>query len=224
MIYVSVDIETTGLDENENQMIEFAAIIEDTKNPKPFDNLPKFRRIVLNRNDKYVFQSFACNLNKKLIEEIAYLTPLVRNGYVKDSESLGKVRDFFKLQYHPNYDNNFCMEDELSVDFKQFLEKNGINGRFVIAGKNVMGFDSKFMNKLPNFSSTIKYHHRHIDPAQSFIDWDIDEVPPSMELCKKRASLPTEVSHRAIEDAWDVIMLVRASIEIKKRLMVTSSM
>ncbi len=68
MKYVSIDIETTGTDEKIHQIIEFAAIIEDSENQLNFDEIPKFRRIVLNPEKKYVFSSYASNLNKDLID------------------------------------------------------------------------------------------------------------------------------------------------------------
>ena len=36
-----------------------------------------------------------------------------------------------------------------------------------------------------------------------------DNVPPSLEECKKRAGLKGMVSHTALSDAMDVVMLVR---------------
>jgi oligoribonuclease (3'-5' exoribonuclease) len=47
MKYISVDIETTGLDPEKNKIISVAAIIEDTENKLPFDQCPKFNVAVL---------------------------------------------------------------------------------------------------------------------------------------------------------------------------------
>jgi hypothetical protein len=36
-----------------------------------------------------------------------------------------------------------------------------------------------------------------------------DDVVPSLDSCKKRASIEGEVTHNALEDAWDVVKLLR---------------
>ena len=46
MKYLSLHTETTGLDRDLDQVIEIGAIIEDTNNPLPFDEIPKFHAIV----------------------------------------------------------------------------------------------------------------------------------------------------------------------------------
>ena len=42
MKYLSLDIETTGLDKEKCSIIQFAAVVEDTSNPLPYHELPKF--------------------------------------------------------------------------------------------------------------------------------------------------------------------------------------
>ena len=50
MIYVSIDIETSGLNHDMNHVLSIGAIIEDTNKKLPYEELPKFNAIVLQNN------------------------------------------------------------------------------------------------------------------------------------------------------------------------------
>lgn len=207
MKYVSIDIETTGLDEEKHQIIEFAAIIEDSSKHLTFQEIPKFRRIVLNAEGMYNFSSYACNMNKRIIEIIS----IIENG--------GKYQplDLFNL------DDTFCYDYQLSEEFSNFLDAHQIRTENVnAAGKNFKGFDQKFLSKLMGFNRRIKFNYRGLDPGTIFIDWDNDSSVPNTEKCKQRAGFTKEVTHEALQDAWDVIQLLRADQTQKeeyKRLM-----
>jgi oligoribonuclease len=209
MIYVSIDLETTGLIAGKHQIIEFAAIIEDSKNPLSFDDSKKFRRTILSLNGEYVFSSFAAKLNAEIMAEIA------------DIEN-GKAKEYVST---PTFDDGYCVDTDLIRLFKNWLLQNGFqeNKRglvpVVAAGKNFKGFDEQFLSyqkdifgtfeKMPIESHGLVFLHRTIDPAGYYIDWDNDSVPPSTETCKERAGLPKQVKHRALNDAWDIITLLR---------------
>ena len=81
--------------------------------------------------------------------------------------------------------------------------------KILVAGKNVSGFDLKFLNKLPYFSEKIKIHHRTIDPSMLFTNMKVDETPVSLQTCMNRANINGIVSHDALQDAWDVIRVLR---------------
>jgi hypothetical protein len=48
-----------------------------------------------------------------------------------------------------------------------------------------------------------------LDPAILCVDWENDKQLPSLDDCKKRHSLEGEVTHDAVEDAWDIIQVLR---------------
>jgi oligoribonuclease (3'-5' exoribonuclease) len=203
MKYVSIDIETTGLDSSIHQTIEFGAIIEDSNNPKSYEDSKKFRRILLARDRKYVFSSYAAKLNAGLIELISEI------------ENTKTGVTFFSDH---NLDQRCIFSDELITDFRNWLFQNGFEENtnliieIVAAGKNFASFDRKFIeatSRLRMESLGLSIHHRTIDPSTSFIDWKLDSTPPSTDLCKKRAELNGEVKHEALADAWDVIQLLR---------------
>jgi hypothetical protein len=78
-----------------------------------------------------------------------------------------------------------------------------------VAGKNFAVFDKLFLEKLPNWNDTFELRRRFIDPATLFTDWQNDEYLPDLATCKKRAEINGIVTHDALEDAWDVIQLMR---------------
>ena len=47
MIYVSIDIETSGLDHTKHSVLSIGAIIEDTEKKLPFLKCPRFNAIIL---------------------------------------------------------------------------------------------------------------------------------------------------------------------------------
>ena len=186
MKYVSIDIETTGLNPETCQILSFGAIIEDTNNPLPFEEIPKFYKVF---NHKFIQgEPFALNMNSSLIKEI-------KEGV---SENLSGI-------------------DSLSYQFWDFLYAEGFEpegeGRKIslkVAGKNFQGFDMKFLDKVNKFNMYFKVHQRVLDPASLFVDFKNDEWLPNLFQCKERADMNIlEVSHNALEDAWDVIQVLR---------------
>jgi hypothetical protein len=78
-----------------------------------------------------------------------------------------------------------------------------------VAGKNFGTFDKLFLQELPWWQKLIRTRSRILDPAILFCDWNNDESLPSLTKCKERASIEGIVTHNALEDAWDVIELLR---------------
>lgn len=69
MLYLSCDIETSALNPNHGQILEFAAVLEDSENPLPVEILPKFcRRIKL--DDPFIGDPIAIEMNADLIAGI----------------------------------------------------------------------------------------------------------------------------------------------------------
>ncbi len=192
MIYISIDTETTGIDKEKCQVIELGAIIEDTTKPLSFEESPKFECIV--EWPDYTGSAFAINMNQRIFDILA-------------RASNDDVRKEFNILKHY----------EVTEAFTAFLIKNGFEDTFrrgrttVInaAGKNFARFDWDFLYKLPKWSSNIQFSQRVIDPAILCTDWNTDLRIPNSNDCKVRCGLDGIVSHKAIEDAWDVIQVIR---------------
>lgn len=221
MLYVSIDIETSGLDNSKNQVLSIGAIIEDTKKKLPYDECPKFHAMIVQK--EVVGSPRALTINSKLLSVMAeYL------------ESSGDNR--FNMETHSEF--MFTTPEDVVKEFYDFLfingygydivtggpeirRKNGYNlpvfGSKVrpitinVAGKNFGTFDKGFLELLPWWKRLVKVRQRIIDPALLFCDWEIDETLPNLYTCKQRAGVEGIVTHNALEDAWDVIELLRKS-------------
>ena len=196
MKFISIDIETTGLDPESCQILQIGAVIEDTQNVLPYDQLPKFQCIV--ENDSYTGSPFALSLNSWILKILGGLenkTKEERLAYRKEHNILpiGLVAKSFQMWL---ITNGFPCEATGGVK---------INA----AGKNFASFDKVFLQKLPNWGSSIQIRQRIIDPAILLIDWQADESLPNLQKCMNRCGLSGEVTHDALQDALDVVRVIR---------------
>ena len=223
MKFISIDTETTGLNPETCQLLSFGAIIEDTEKKLPFDQIPKFHCAIL-RGERDILQGelFALNMNKNLIESIT------QYSIAKTQEEKNAIIQKTGMQ--------FLREEEVVKAFFHFLIDHGaiapehdysktveiINGKTYpilgtkmkpfhlnIAGKNFHAGDQAYIERLPRWKQVFRIRNRHIDPSVLFVDWKNDESMPSLGVCKERAKIEGIVTHDALEDAWDVIQLLR---------------
>lgn len=219
MIYVSIDIETSGLSHDMNHVLSIGAIIEDTNNKLPYEELPKFNAIVLQNNIQG--SPRAITMNKEIIS--------LMGEYL---EGTSEVRD--ALNNNSGY--KFYEEDDVVKEFYYWLDLNGlghgltnsggyaevvdgvtrpmINGAtkpitLNVAGKNFGTFDKLFLQELPWWQKLIRTRQRVLDPAILCVDWTNDTSLPSLTTCKERMNVEGIVTHNALEDAWDVIEILR---------------
>jgi oligoribonuclease len=227
MKYVSIDIETTGLDPENDQVLSIGAVIEDTENSEFWEDIPKFHGVIKRNSIKGGL--YAINLNRELLSTLnQYMT-------AKDQDERNDIVQMTGMKFYE--------ENEIVEEFYYWLASNGMtdlskaighgyvrthtarDGRILVpavtnktqpihinvAGKNFGTFDKLFLERLPRWKQLIKVRQRIIDPSVLYVDWANDESLPSMSECKVRAGLDGNVSHNALEDAWDVVMLMRAS-------------
>lgn len=219
MKYVSIDIETSGLDHEKHKTLSIGAIIEDTEKKLPYEECPKFNAVIL--QNEITGSPRALTMNKGLIAMIG--------EYLEGDDD---VR--FNMDTILNY--SFYKEDEVVKEFYYFLDKNGlghgltnsggyaeivdgitrpiINGgtkpiTLNVAGKNFGTFDKLFLQQLPWWQKLIRTRQRVLDPAILMVDWKNDTSLPNLTQCKERAGVNGIVTHNALEDAWDVIEVLR---------------
>ena len=221
MRYISIDIETTGLDVDFNQILSIGAVIEDTLNPLPFEELPKFHAVI--KRESVYGSIFALNLNRDLIQAIKDYSE------ARTEELKQEVEESFGAKFYHEDEVvealfQFCYDNGLVPVDPDFLNKQIkiVNGKpypiltsnmpkvyLNCAGKNFAGFDKKFLEKLPRWKQVFSIRSRVLDPGILFVDWINDESIPSLDECKKRAGIDGVVTHNAVEDAMDVVMLLR---------------
>lgn len=194
MKYVSIDIETTGIDPVENDIIEFAAIIDDLSVRKSLQDLPKFHRYI-KKDGFYVCDSKAISMNSKIFEKI--------NANIEDCIYI----------------------NDLMYAFGNFLQNNGIEpnkyGQIIInvAGKNFGSFDYQFLkNKISKDNwNNISFRKRFIDPAILYYkegDFSLPDLPTCVERYQNETNYKYKWnSHNALDDAMEVVKLVRHKIK-----------
>lgn len=221
MKYISIDIETTGLDPEFNQILSIGAVIEDTLNPLPFEELPKFHAVI--KRESVYGSIFALNLNKDLIQAMKDYSE-ARTQELKDEVEESFGAKFYEEDEVVEALYQFCYDNGLVPFDPDFLNKQirVVNGKpypiltskmpktyLNCAGKNFAGFDKKFLEKLPRWKQVFSIRSRVLDPGILFVDWINDESIPSLDQCKQRAGIEGAVTHNAVEDAMDVVMLLR---------------
>ena len=91
-------------------------------------------------------------------------------------------------------------------------ERNAIT----VAGKNFFYFDNRFLeNDKWHEHYWFEFHRRGLDPAQMYFDPSVDDQLPNLQKCLAQIGINKEISHTAIDDAMDVVKLIRNYYEPK---------
>jgi len=186
--YVSIDIETTGLNPEHCQILEIGAVIDDCLTP--IDDCPTFH----------------CYLDHGLIlgEPSAVAMHQAIIGRIASHEE--------GYDYLPSWDVAYKFRDFLK---QHGLDPE--NEPIVVAGKNCASFDARFLSKLTGWNEHIKVHHRILDPAPLYWQPEIDGVKlPNTKICMERAGISIEVVHTAVEDARMVCLLIRHATDRRR--------
>jgi oligoribonuclease len=228
MKYLSIDLETTGLNSETNQILTFSGILEDTKTKLSFEECPKLNIYIL--RDEIIGSPFAINMNSRIIAAISrYQNLKLEEEKMGLSESLNCI--FLYPQAIPYYFYVWVLvHHEGLTEYKFHLDKSGwkdlksteISIRLIsqlkesvgpftvnVAGKNFATFDKKFIDKIDKFHNFVRFRQRVLDPSPLFADWTNDIALPDLTTCKERAGLDPFVSHDSLDDAWDVVQLFR---------------
>ena len=223
MKYISIDVETTGLEKDRYQILSIGAILEDTEKKLSFDEIPKFHAAIL--HNEITGSPYAINMNKKIIEAISQYQSS------KDQDEKNHLVQTTGMQFYQEdqvveafyrwlYDNDLV--DKMGLVSSGQMVVKGENGKMYpmlnrsvkpvsinVAGKNFASFDKHFLERLPRWQQVIRVRQRMIDPSVIFTNWNEDETLPNLFTCKQRAKIDGIVTHDALEDAWDVIQLLR---------------
>jgi len=189
MKYISIDLETTGLDPENNNIIEFGAVLDDLSELKPIEELPRFHAYIC--MEEYKGQPYALSMHSEIFRRIA------------------KKEEGYNYLY-PNTLGKAFLTFLLTQGYEAEIKKGKSIPRTVInvAGKNFGTFDLPFLNNQTNFSSSVKIRSRILDPGILCLEKG-DEVIPGLKECLKRVGVEKEVAHNTIDDALDVIMVIR---------------
>ncbi len=219
MKYVSLDIETTGLDKNKNQIVEVGAVLDEIGSTTPIEELPKFRAVLL--HDEMVMGPYCANLHRDLWQEISKAQK--QYGHAIDEEygfSGGRLHgkqytyycrpEMFERLFHCwlNIVLRLGGGDYTTDNSKAHMYKRCSIIKINVAGKNPGSFDIPFLKALPRWIGLVEFHRRILDPASHCIQPD-DEHIPDLQECLKQCGLEGTVSHTAVDDAIDIIRVIR---------------
>ena len=211
MRYVAIDTETTGLDQERDQVLQVAMVFEDTAAPsKPVDELLYFEGLVY--HERIEGHPVAISMNYEIIKTLAWLNTWLDTcmGSVELHGRSVTIYQNIKL---------LCAEGlqwlkkvhEEPGDAKIPLLKPRY-GSFVAAGKNAAGFDLPFLPS--EFRQA--FHYRVIDVGSVALGaelgrWEKPSPPGLRELLDTihGPDEPRGVTHDALEDARDVVRLLR---------------
>lgn len=188
MKYLSVDIETTGLDPSWCQTLEVGAVLADTLDfTTPVEDLPSWRcRFYY---DRIVGNPVALHMNAQLILDM----------------------DTRPAQY------NYMHPDSFWSQFTHWLESElgPSHPKISCSGKNFGMFDARFLERLPRWQREY-FKIRVLDPGQFFFRQD-DEILPDLKTCIARSGIAWDEAthHDAVEDARMVVMLNRVGLKRK---------
>ncbi len=141
MLYVSIDLETTGLNPETCQVIEFAAVLADTSSPgRPVELLPSYSTYVT--HPIYQGEPYALGMHAEAWTRIAKKTP----GW------------------------SYLPVGLLMKDFHCWLLDQGITSPITPAGKNFGSFDLNFLRKFPGMEDLFGHRvldpgSMYFDPA-----------------------------------------------------------
>lgn len=185
--YVSIDIETTGIDDK-SHILQISAVYDDLKSPisqlKTIDLPIKYK--VLTHCEPYAMGMNADLLKKMMSKDFKTYTP---------TEATTELLNF--------------------LESVRELNDKGNKRKVVLAGKNVASFDiPKLRNFLTGesvntFDNII--HYKTLDVGSLYFDVFKENVSLSeINKLTNRAA----VSHNALDDAFDVVYAVRHKLGI----------
>jgi hypothetical protein len=188
MKYVSLDLETTGIeDKRPENILMLSMVVEDTLDIQPLEKLSNFTCFI--KQDNIQGETYALSMNSWILDIISGRSiNLTEIPVIQPELITWKINQF--LDYYFGIGNN----------------------KIILAGKNVGNFDYQF---LPSQIQK-RFSHAMIDPGPIFLDFLKDKKVPDLKTCKLRSGINTEVSHDAYKDALDTIAVLRTKYATNK--------
>lgn len=224
MRYYSIDTETTGLDRDQDEVLQIGIVMDDTdwwdaNDPShiPVDQLPYIRINIV--RERVSGQPFALQMNARLLllsDMYNKANPTERDllgrendcVFCKPDEASVMVRDWILEQEHRLYPGITLVQPTMrsAVTGMQIPAKNSVT--INAAGKNFGDFDKQFLRRMPKWDNRVIFRSRSLDPAMLY--WDGTSDLPSLTQCLEYAGLNDYVSHDAVDDARQVVQVLRA--------------
>ena len=220
MKYVSIDVETTGLDPNTSQLLEVGLVVADSTVPFVQNNHNSLRIVFLREELKG--NIVALNMNRNLLTEMSQQIAKLKELNQNNSENFGLFEKtdllttrYYSLELFKEFGQS--IEEYLTLTIKKFFINNGLDtGKITVAGKNFAMFDKLFLEQYEAFKTMIlgRMRHRVLDVGSMFVE-STDKCIPDLKTCLKRAGFDSEVPHTAVEDAILVVKCAQSKFLMK---------
>ena len=207
--YCSLDIESSGLDTTNDQVLEIAIVVDDLSQSVSREDLedylsklPVFHCYV--KHDRIQGHPYAISMHNRIFNIIAK-EPLTFRGKLKSELDISNLRNKEYLVLSPEQVYETLGE---WLDWHDMLHGNKITA----AGKNLGSFDFRILETLPGFKNPnrFKFYHKYIDVGPLYLK-PTDTEPPSLDECLQRAGINKAVDHTAVGDAMDTIRCLKLS-------------
>lgn len=213
--YISVDLETTGLDIEKSQILQIGWVIDD--GVSPLESLEK--GTVFIQNEKITYgENYAIGMNAWIFQE------LMKKPAERKYPTLAPQAGIFKLMTIIDKAAKLAHASDVAEGVKK------PNQRVQIAGKNVSNFDWPIiLNNLKALTVSDSMHEHECNMSaqerlskvdHKFIDvgavyFDVFGKNPSFNEINSLIG-NTEISHDALDDAMDVVIALRNKLGMKE--------
>ena len=197
--YISLDLETTGLDREKSQILQIAAVYDDGQ--KPLEDLPRLNLVI---NEPITYAQIGALV---LHEKTRLFSRIQEAVYKKEAYSLEKGLDTlldFIEKWQPTKESS-------SPDVKEPTKL-----RIALAGKNIGTFDLVLLKRWMTKDQRKRFFKAiaiSVIDAGGLYFVDYGYIPSLNEILKQLKSEGKierdDVIHDALEDALDVIRCIR---------------
>lgn len=201
LIYISIDCESTGIAIENVDILEIGAIIDcipasgKKEDLIPLENLPIFHAYFLPPDGIFKGEPQGLAMNANILQTIAD-----KNKIIKEDNS---KKDLF---IHPQKLGSKFKNWMLNSEFYFKAEKD--NAFTFVAGKNFDKFDRQLLGAKTDLFKHVVFRGAAIDPGVLLLKPGMTRMP-GLDDCKKICGVDGEVTHYALDDAFDVIECLR---------------
>ena len=200
--YVSIDIETTGLDRKRSEILEIAAVFDDGVIGKPISQMPTFQCLIKQNSFEYA-EPYALQMNKSYFDEFVLKTQgQSKANWLTPTQAVTQLTKFL-MDAH----SRAIATHDVVLGWDRPMSN------IEISGKNFGSYDHQVLESFflrlapthwPALSKIMGYKFLDVGPMFHADFGFLPGLDAINELTGRN-----QVSHRAYDDAVDVIFANR---------------